>query len=419
MAGSVCALAACDNTNPEQPKDESVLTFVAVTKTAWDADTTFTSVVNEKDYSLTYKIALDLKKDNTLKLTGTCQGGNEKTSGGGQNPGGPGGPGGPARSAAVAEEAPEEPEAPAITDWTPYNFTVDGTWTELTGWGYTVKISETTIKVDYNKTEGRHTFYYYLAPTINNKKSDEVLVKLQANDSAYRKTLASDYQTYHIKECTYSLYAFNDNGGNFSRINMYLMPDGTVASYSESGSTVTYDGKGTWSENKTTHTMTITSGGKTYESNDYIAECGYRFAGITAGSGGGPGGGGGSLTGFVSTVANKTSKELTDKDFEGETLLTLAGKDAETQNDYTLEITQNGWAILYDLSGKRTAVCTYTKDNDGNYVITYGNDTFTSSVQDGVLSVNIQFSVTAAGSSGQPGTTTHYDITLSVAVTAE
>lgn len=410
MTGAVCGITACNNDkDPEPPESDVVLNFVAVTKTGWDADTTFTSVVNEKDYNLTYKLSLDLNKDKTLKLTGTCQSGKEKTSGGqGGGPGGPGDSGGPGGAPAMLaeEQAPSESteETPAITDWTPYDFTLSGTWSEQTGWGYTVKIDGTEIKVDYDLTQGRHTFYYYAAPTINNKKADEVLVQMQAKDSDYRKTLASDYQTYHVKESAYVMYGFNDNGGNFTRVNIYLMPDGSVASYSESGSSLTYNGKGSWREDKTANTLAITVGTSTYNSNAYDEAVGYR---INYSS---------SITGFVSTVANKTSKELTDKDFEGETLFTLSGKDANTQADYTLDITQKGWAILKDSAGSRVAVCTYEKQN-GNYVIAYGQDTYTSAETADGISVTMAFSVTTTNSSGQ-ASTTNYNITLTGTVPA-
>lgn len=398
MAGAVCGITACNNEKePKKPESNVVLNFVAVKKTTWDADTTFTSVVNEKNYNLTYKLSLDLNKDKTLKLTGTCQSGEEvKQQQGGQ--GGQGGPGGmPAMVAAEADATAEE--TPAITDWTPYNFTMSGTWTEQSGWGYTVKIDNTEIKVDYDMTQGRHTFYYYVAPTINNKKAGDVLVQMQAKDSDYRKTLASNYETYHVKECKYVMYGFNDNGGNYSRINIYLMPDGSIASYSESGSSLTFNGKGSWVEDTTAHSLSITVGNTTYVSNAYDAQNGYRIPYSSA------------ITGFVSTVATKTSKELTDLDFEGATLFTLEGKDTVTQAAYTLDFTQKGYAILYTSSGSRLAVCTYVKSGD-NYVITYGENTYTTEKTGSTLSVTMVFSVTTTDTTGNK-TTTDYNIALS------
>ncbi len=410
VAGSICGITACTEKEPDStppPASDVVLNFVAVTKTSWDADTTFVSPINEKDYNLTYNLSLDLKKDKTLKLTGVCKSGSEKTQGGntGGGPGGPGGPGGMPMMVAEAEGG--ESETPAITDWTPYNFTMNGTWSEEAGWGYTVKIDNTTIKVDYDLIQGRHNFYYYIAPTINNKKAEEVLVQMQAKDSEYRKTLASNYETYHKKESKYELYA----GGDKSKLNIYLMEDKTVASYSGSGSSQSFSGKGSWSIDEATHTMTITSAGKTYVSNDFVEGVGYRFSGLSAGSSG-PGGGSSTMTGFVSMSATKKSNELTDKDFEGETILALAGKDEKTQDDYTMEITKNGWAVLYNASGSRFVVCKYEKNAEGNYEITYGENKFTSTKTDSTVTLVMEFTVTEKGSSNQPDTVTEYNITL-------
>lgn len=401
MAGSVCGITACNNNpQPEEPKSDVVLNFVAVTKTAWDADTTFTSVVNEKDYNLTYKLSLDLNKDKTLKLTGTCQSGSEKQEGGNQG-GGSGGPRGGGAPAMVAEGRESEPETPAITDWSPYNFTMNGTWTEQKGWGYTVKIDNTEIKVDYDLTQGRHTFYYYAAPTINNKKSSEVLVQMQAKDSAYRKTLASDYETYHAHECTYDMYVQNGSG----KINVYLMPGGSIGSYSVSGNSYKFSGKGEWSENTTNHTLSVTVDGKTYNSNAYEPNVGYR---VTYSS---------TVMGFISTSANKKSNQLTDRDFEGTTALTLTGTDtADTKADYTLELTQKGFAVIYKADGSRLAVCTYTKADDV-YTVTYGEQTYTSTQEGNVLTITVAFSITTVGMSNQT-TTTNYNIPFSVTLTA-
>ncbi len=395
LAGAVCGITACAEKEPPEPNSNVVLSFVAVTKTVWDAEKTFSSVVNEKDYNLNYKLSLNLNKDNTLKLTGKCQSGSEKSSGG--NPGGPGGPGSGGAPNILAE-ADEEPETPDNTDWTLYDFALNGTWTEEVGWGYTVKIDNTTIKVDYDRTQGRHNFYYYLAPTINNKKSDEVLVQMQAKDADYRKTLASNYQTYHIKESKYVMYGFNDNGGNASKVNIYLMKDGSIASYSARGSEETYSGKGSWSEDTVNHTMTITVDNSVYKSNAYDAAAGYRIDYSS------------SVTGYISTVADKQSKDLTDSDFEGNLLFTLSGIDANSQKNYTLEFTQKGYAILKDSSGSRVAVCTYN-EKDGTYTVTYGENTYTSTQTDGILNITVKFSVTTTDSSGNESTT-EYDITL-------
>lgn len=214
LAGSLCLFAGCEpSDDPGEEKDGPVLNFVATDSTNWDASVTFA----EKAYNL----SMDLNADNTLALVGTCtgeaqqggggsggpggsdsggseeeEGGEEEGPGGGEEgpggeggfpgggeegPGGeggfPGGEGAPfgVTTFAAADEGEAE-EGDTTTDFSAYNFTIKGTWSEEKGWGYTLTMedaSKTVIHVNFDKTSGRHYFYYYAAPTIDGTAAED------------------------------------------------------------------------------------------------------------------------------------------------------------------------------------------------------------------------------------------------------
>lgn len=117
--GSVGALAGCGEGEPKPTEnDDPVLNFVAVYGTNWDADVTIDQKV--------FKLSLDLNADNTLTLAGTCTGKSEQGCGGFPGGGFPDGgfPGSEDTGGDNNEDTEEEPE---ITDYTIYNFEIDGT----------------------------------------------------------------------------------------------------------------------------------------------------------------------------------------------------------------------------------------------------------------------------------------------------
>ena len=122
--GSVGALAGCGEGEPKPTEnDDPVLNFVSVYGTNWDADVTIDQKV--------FKLSLDLNADNTLTLAGTCTGKSEQGGGGFPGGGFPGGgfpdggfPGSEDTGGDNNEDTEEEPE---ITDYTIYNFEIDGT----------------------------------------------------------------------------------------------------------------------------------------------------------------------------------------------------------------------------------------------------------------------------------------------------
>ena len=155
MAGSLCLLAGCGPADDPDDTDAPVLNFVATDSTNWDASVS----IAEKAYNL----SMDLNADNTLTLLGTCtgeaqqgggpgdsggsdsggseEGGEEETPGGGEDT--PGGGGAPfSVTASAPADAGEDEEGGETTDFSAYNFTISGTWSEETGWGYTLNMDD-------------------------------------------------------------------------------------------------------------------------------------------------------------------------------------------------------------------------------------------------------------------------------------
>lgn len=375
MAVSSCGcLAACgpsDKPDPTPP-DDKILNFVAVDGTNWDTDVTFDSKK--------FKLSLDLNKDKTLKLTGTCGG---KAQGGGNQGGGPGGPGGPGGDggfpdfgggggmpgpggeggapAPAAEGEAEEDD----TDYSVYNFAVNGSWTEEQGWGYTLKFSDgkdTEIVVNYDKTSGRQYFYYYMTPKIGEVTAAETLVKFEAKDSAYRKTLNANYVINEERNCVYMFKGGQEGGsGNLNTATLYLLPEGKVAAFTGTSNSITYNGKGTWTEDKTAHVISGTTGTTAFATDAYCDTAGregYRMQ-LSVASGG-PGGGNNAITVYASCDTSKyTWDKYVASDFEGEVVETWSGVD-EDGATYELRLTSKNFANVVNESGKTLKTVKYT-----------------------------------------------------------
>ena len=347
---AVFAFSACEKKPDDNPSDNgktddnTLLTFVAADKTSWDKEVT----LGGKKFTL----SLELLKDNTLVLSGTCVG--EAASGGGGFPG----------MQAATNESAEEPNDEETKDFSAYNFTVGGTWTEEKGWGYTLKFADdgnTEIKADYDLTMGRHVLYYYMAPTIDGQKANETLVQFQAKDSAYRKSLDKNYVTYAEKNMTYMFHGggFDATTGNKAEVKLYLLKNGGIACYSESGSELTYIGKGSWTEDKTNHVITVVVDGKEMTTNAYCETAGregYRMNYSTGRT---------SLETFCPVADGMTWDMYNDSDFDGSELFTLSG------GDYTLMFTSKNFAILKNGNSK-IETYVYEIDSEGNYVVKGG-----------------------------------------------
>lgn len=363
-------LAACGPSKGGEPDppDDKLLNFVAVDGTNWDTDVTFDSKK--------FKLSLDLNKDKTLKLTGTC--GGKAQSGGGPGGGGGGMPdfggggggmpdfGGGGGPAPAAEGEPEEDN----TDYSVYDFSIGGSWSEEAGWGYMLNFSDggnTRIVANFDKASGRHYFHYYMTPKIGETTAAETLVKFEAKDSDYRKKLNANYVINEERNCVYMFKGGQEGGsGNLNTATVYLLPEGKVAAYTGTSNSITFNGKGNWTEDKAAHVISGTSGTTAFATDAYCDTAGregYRMQFSAASGGPGPGGST-VITVYASCdTGNYTWDRYVAADFEGEVTETWSGVDADGAA-YELRLTAKGFANVVNESGKTLKSAKYTRSGD-------------------------------------------------------
>ncbi len=241
-----------------------------------------------------------------------------------------------------------------------------GSWTEEKGWGYTVKFNDgnnTEIVVNFDKTSGRHYFYYYMSPEIGGEKAAETLVKFEAKDSAYRKSLNANYVVNEERKCTYMFRGGAEGGsGNLSSAYVYLMPNGGVVSLSGTSNSLTYNGKGNWTEDKQNHVISGKIGTTDFTTNAYCDVAGregYRMKYTVSGGFGGSS----TMTLYASCDTSKyTWDRYVSSDFEGEVVETWNGAEGASA-DYILELTAKGYVNIKEGS-KTVFSSTYTKEGD-------------------------------------------------------
>lgn len=262
---------------------------------------TFTSSSSASIDEKSFTLSLDMKADKTLTLTAECTG--EASSGGGGGFPGGGFPGGDFPFSATemtgTAAVPATPFAGAAadgtdsseeeTDYSQYNFTQSGTWSEETGYGYTFVLNGETIHVNYDVYASVHYFYYAPSTTIDGTEATaSSAVKMQSDmDTSYQKKLASDYEIYEARTCEYHFYGgAESSGGNLNVTDIYLMPDGSAVDMTGRDS-ITYK-TGTWEEAGGVFTVTFDTTVLTSETS--TDGNGYRFE-YSGGSSGGPFGG--------------------------------------------------------------------------------------------------------------------------------
>ena len=339
-------LVGCDDKKKEsdKAKDEDVR-FVACTKTDFDTEVT---VGSHK-----YKLAFDLAKDKSLLFKGTCTG-KVKNQGGGMGPGGPGGFNANTQNANTTSQEEE-------TDFTKYDFTVSGSWIleDKQGYVLTLKDSQNSVlHTDYIKIQGRHQFYY-------NVTTDEgsAVALFQSKDSAFGKTLPSDYKTWDERDSDYIFEgATTGNNNSVATAYLYAHKNGSVVfnTAKDSDRKVTLDLK--WKKDGSNFVL-IDNGKETVAENSIdSSKPGYRLSYS-------------SITFFCSTSSSVTNDQMTNENFDGKTLYqfkgsyTTSGPDGgEKQVSLNLTDHENGM-YLYNgntLSKKGT----YTKEGD-KFVLTF------------------------------------------------
>ena len=141
---------------------------------------------------------------------------------GGPGPGGfPGVPGG-------GQGGQEELEPPSEEELRAQDFEIKGTWEHEKGYGYILTLADednTVIHADFNKTQGRHEFYY----NVKNKAGAVETVFFQAKDPTYKDRLADDYEILDKRNSIYIFKAkVSGNNCSLSYAYLYLHKDGKV-----------------------------------------------------------------------------------------------------------------------------------------------------------------------------------------------
>lgn len=250
----VCSLAGLSSCT----KERRAFAFVATTGDDWDTSVTI------GDWQYKFRGNLLDNHDLVFKATTVDR---KKQSGGG--PGGfPGGgfPGGPGQGGGTQEEE----KAPTEEELRAQDFEFKGTWEHEKGYGYILTMADedkTVIHADFNKTEGRHEFYY----NVKNKANAKETVMFQAKDPSYKDRLAKDYQVWDKRNSVYTYKAKGTgNNGSLAYAYLYLHKDGKVVENTpkdRSSSRQVIIGK-TWEEKD--GIITIKDGEKTYTSKKSV-----------------------------------------------------------------------------------------------------------------------------------------------------
>ncbi len=260
-------------------------------------------------------------------------------------------------------------------DYTPYEYTLNGTYTIDDGYGYVFSFQDedkTTIHCDYNKVEGRHEFYY----TVNTPAGSS-FVKFQAKDINYKSKLAKDYQTWDKRDSKYiftSLATGNNNSVAYAY--MYLHSDGSVNINTPSGVNRVVESENlSWSEDSNKN-ITVKKGDTVYKADKTINpdRPGYKIQY-------------GSYVFINSQNPNVKWKKLSIADFEGAPKAEFAGRyeisgPGGGSGNLSMQLFDGGVAKLYKNTWNKEAEGTWT-ENNGEYIIVIGEKTYTSVTTDG------------------------------------
>ena len=260
-------------------------------------------------------------------------------------------------------------------DYTPYEYTLNGTYTIDDGYGYVFSFQDenkTTIHCDYNKVEGRHEFYY----TVNTPAGSS-FVKFQAKDINYKSKLAKDYQTWDKRDSKYIFTSLaTGNNSSVAYAYMYLHSDGSVNINTPSGVNRVVESENlSWSEDSNKN-ITVKKGDTVYKADKTINpdRPGYKIQY-------------GSYVFINSQNPDVKWKKLGVADFEGAPKAEFAGRyeisgPGGGSGNLSMQLFDGGVAKLYKNTWNKEAEGTWT-ENNGEYTIVIGEKTYTSVTTDG------------------------------------
>lgn len=388
LAGLI--VSGCGSSTTSSTGEGPLESFVAVTSSAWDAEVAFGSK--------NYKLALALQADKSFSLAGTYSSEAQTQQGGGGF--GPGGGTTTASSSAAASVSPGDP------------FSISGSWTLEEGYGYVLTFNDgaagasgTIVHTDYNKSEGRHEFYYIVNAVANGTSLGSATVFFQAKDAAFRKSLAADYQSWNIRGSTYVFSGYaNGNNSSLATENIYLYKDGSVKVAIPNGSSMNVTIGGSWSEVASTHALSITVGGKTAKASycDTTSKEGYRLIYTN--------------TCYCSLNSAFAWSNYTSEDFDGKTLyafkgvVSVASFFGSTDYQVSLNCTSKGSALIY-VNDSPSASGVYTFVNEVFTITMDGKDPVTvAKAENGTYSFATKVTITMQ--MGPQSSSTDYDVTL-------
>ena len=269
-----------------------------------------------------------------------------------------------------------------------YNWSVNGTCTYEKGYGYKIVFDDegkTEVHTDFDKTEGRHEFYY----RVKIGETSSVL-KFQAKDPTFKDQLAKDYKKWDERDSKYIFYAkATGNNNSVATAYMYLHnSDGSVVVNTPNGANRSLSFGMTWEEKD--GVITVKDGDTAYVADKSVntEHPGYRLVY-------------GSNTYYCSLNPDFKWKKFTTADFEGANTYEFVGSYTTSGPDggvkeVNLNCVEDGKAKLYLGSSTPSFVGTWTKDASDKLTINLDGKTgeFTKGA-DGKYSVVIRVTISS------------------------
>ena len=273
-------------------------------------------------------------------------------------------------------------------DLAKYNWSITGACSYEKGYGYKIVFndeSKTEVHTDFDKTEGRHEFYY----RVKIGEESQVL-KFQAKDPTFKDQLAKDYKKWDERDSKYIFYAkATGNNNSVATAYMYLHNTNnevTVNTPNGANRSLSFGLK--WEEKD--GVITVKDGDTAYVADKSVnsEHPGYRLVY-------------GSNTYYCSLNPDFKWKKFTTADFEGANTYEFVGSYTTTGPDggvkeVNLNCVEDGKAKLYLGSSTPSFVGTWTKDASDKLTINLDGKTgeFTKGA-DGKYSVVIRVTISS------------------------
>ena len=273
-------------------------------------------------------------------------------------------------------------------DLAKYNWSVTGTYKLEKGYGYVLNLNDegkTVIHTDFDKTEGRHEFYY----NVKIGEESQVL-KFQAKDPTFKDSLAKDYKKWDERDSKYVFYAkATGNNNSVATAYMYLHDsDKSVVVNTPNGANRSLSFGMTWEEKD--GVITVHDGETAYVADKSVnaEHPGHRL--VYSGN-----------TYYCSLNPDFKWKKFTTADFEGANTYEFVGSYTTSGPDggvkeVNLNCVEDGKAKLYLGSSTPSFVGTWTKDASDKLTINLDGKTgeFTKGA-DGKYSVVIRVTISS------------------------